>query len=103
MSNSRGAIVLGYPQYEFWGFGNKGGRLDFKIKYSAPTPWNQIEATLAFQHGIPVLVVAHTGIRGGVFDHGVTGQYVLTKNLRLQNWFMEDDFQGMFKDWMSQL
>lgn len=99
----QGAIILGYPQYEFSACVAKAGTPQKEASMSFPTPWNHIEATLAFQRGIPVLIVAHEGISGGVFDHGVTGQYVLTIDLAVQDWHKAKEFQGMFREWKSRM
>jgi len=99
----QGAIILGYPQYEFDAFISKGGSQQQRMSISIPTPWNHIETTLAFRQSIPVLIVAHEGVVGGVFDHGVTGQYVLMLDLSHQNWYKSKKFQGIFRDWKKRL
>lgn len=68
-----------------------------------PTPWDQIEATLAFKARLPVLVVANNGVAGGVFDRGVTGEYVLTMDLKKKYWYKDKDFLGVFKEWKSHI
>jgi len=68
-----------------------------------PTPWNQIEATLAFKQRIPVLVIAHEGVSGGVFDYGVTGEYVHIAKLNRKDWHKEKHFQGVFQQWKKRI
>ena len=83
MKGCRAAIVLGYPQYEVTAALSKAEAPLQELSAVFPTPWNQIEATLAFKQCIPVLVVANVGVSGGVFDYGVTGEYVHTADLRI--------------------
>lgn len=92
MKTCRAAIILGYPQYEVRATLSK-----------AATPWNQIEATLAFKQCIPVLVIAHNCVSGGVFDYGVIGEYVHTVNLNMKDWYRKKDFKGVFKEWKKRI
>jgi hypothetical protein len=103
MAKCDGAIVLGYPQYSFSAIVAKAGTPQKEILISLPTPWNHIEATLAFRNELPVLLVAHEGISTGVFDYGVTGKYVLTANLSQKDWFKTREFQGIFSEWRGRL
>lgn len=99
----KGAIVLGYPHQEVAYSVTKGGEVIDKHGIFLPTPWNQIEGTLAFQKEIPVLVVAHKGVEGGLFDYGVTGQFVLETDLSNDKWFKSEEFLGIFQDWKKQI
>jgi len=103
MKKCRTAIVLGYPQYQITAALSKAATLEQELSAVFPTPWNQIEATLAFKQRIPVLVIAHEGVSGGVFDHGVTGEYVHTANLGTKNWYKNKDFQGVFQEWQKRI
>lgn len=106
MKTCQGAIILGYPQYELNAHISKGGRIipNIKdIKFTIPTPWNQIEATLAYKDRIPVLIIAHNDIVGGVFDHGVTGEYVLNLNLKKNEWYKDQAFQGVLFAWKNKI
>ncbi len=103
MKICRAAIVLGYPQYEVTAALSKAAMPQQELSAVFPTPWNQIEATLAFKQRIPVLVIAHEGVSGGVFDYGVTGEYVHTANLRIKDWFKKKDFQGVLLDWQKRI
>jgi len=103
MKTCRAAIILGYPQYEVRANISKAATPEQEISAIFPTPWNQIEATLAFKQRIPVLVIAHNGVSGGVFDYGVTGEYVHTTNLNMKYWYKEKDFQGVFREWQKRI
>ncbi len=103
MERCRGAIILGYPQYEFSASLSKAAVPQHQLSFVIPTPWNQIEGVLAFTKGIPVLVVAHEGVLGGIFDHGVTGEYVHTACLSRKDWFKGKDFIGLFEEWVRRI
>jgi hypothetical protein len=103
MKECQAAIVLGFPQYEVIAALQKAGKPQQQITAMFPTPWNQIEATLAYKQRIPVLVVAHEGVSGGIFDYGVTGEYVHTTKLNRKDWYKEKAFQGVFKEWKRRI
>jgi hypothetical protein len=101
IDNCCGAIVLGYPQIEFHQEVRRSTKVQNKIGYLFPTPWNQIEGALVFRARTPALIVAHTGIEGGVFDHGVTGESVLHADLSSPDWFAEPAFRQPFDEWRT--
>ena len=103
IEDCKGAIVLGYPQYEFHNTSKKANDIMNESCLLFPTPWNQIEAVLAYKKDIPVLVVAQNRIEGGIFDNGVTGEFVLKTNLSKPNWYKEDDFSGIFNEWYKEV
>lgn len=43
-----------------------------------PTPWNHLEAGIMFALGLPLAVFREEGIEGGVFDPGVTSNFIHT-------------------------
>ena len=45
-------------------------------KVQMPTPWNHLEAGILFGLDLPLLVFREPGISGGVFDNGVTDNFV---------------------------
>jgi hypothetical protein len=103
MDECKGAIILGYPQIEIYQHIRRSDDVSQDPTLLFPTPWNQIEASLAFGAKLPVLVIGHPGIGGGVFDHGVTGQYVLTEDLSLKDWFLRQPFQQLLAKWKQRI
>lgn len=103
MEQCRGAIVLGYPHHEVVYSLTKGGEVINEHGILLPTPWNQIEGTLAYKNGIPVLVIAQQEVEGGLFDYGVTGEFVHKTDLSNDMWFKSDEFLGIFQDWKKQV
>jgi hypothetical protein len=98
MKTCNGAIILGYPKQTIC---ISGFSADFRIELS--TPWNQIEGALAYALQKPTLVVSHTGVKGGVFDYGITGEFVLRANLESEGWFQTPEFTGVFNDWKAKI
>lgn len=98
-----GAIILGYPQFSMKHEVRRSNRVQNDWGYVFPKPWNQIEGALAYRAQTPVLVVAHNGVEGGVFDHGVTGEGVIHLDLSLDGWFNLPQFQQPFAEWLTEV
>lgn len=103
MEQCKGAIILGYPHHEVLYSLTKGGEVINEHGILLPTPWNQIEGTLAYKNGIPVLVIAQEEVEGGLFDYGVTGEFVHKSDLSSDKWFKSVEFLGIFQDWKKQI
>jgi hypothetical protein len=58
---------------------------------------------LAYAAGAPILVVAHPGVNGGVFDHGITGEGVLHLDLADSRWFKEPQFAQPYEEWVAEV
>ncbi len=73
-----GGVILGFEQYSAKAVTKVGanGRRVMKGSVSFPTPWNQLEAGILFGLGLPLVIFREEGIRGGVFDEGVTDVFV---------------------------
>jgi hypothetical protein len=52
---------------------------------------------------IPTLTIADSGIDGGVFDHGVTGESVLHSDLSDSDWFKAQSFAQPFQNWADKV
>jgi len=97
-----GAIVLGYPTEEMLYQVFRKGEVQ-KTGHLWPTPWNHIEGALAYSMGLPLLVVAHEGIQGGVFDDGATGESVIRLDLAAKDWFKDERFTQPYAEWLEDL
>jgi hypothetical protein len=103
MKQCKGAIILGYPYHEVTYSLKKGKEKIKEHSILLPTPWNQIEGSLAYKQNIPVLVNAQNGVEGGLFDYGVTGEFVYKTDLSSNKWFLSDEFLGIFQAWKKQI
>ncbi|MBA7525591.1 hypothetical protein ES705_17744 [subsurface metagenome] len=100
MDECEGAIILGYPQIYVIKSNIKGlEKNDFPI----PTEWNHIEATLAFSKNLPLLVIHHKGISGGIFDHGAISKFIYEKDLSKNTWFLSDNISGALMKWKASI
>lgn len=72
MDECRGAVVVAYPRYKIDAgteLRQGGGRPLESVTF--PTAWNQIEAAMAYEKGLPLLVVAESKLRReAMFDSG---------------------------------
>jgi hypothetical protein len=106
MDECDGAMVLGFRQVEVETGTSKPGtpsasRIE-KCYFS--TPWNQIEASLAYAREIPVMLIREKGISGGVFDFGVTEYFVHEVDLGAEtDWLHKPQFRQPFNEWCSGL
>jgi hypothetical protein len=98
-----GALILGYPQVEFQHFARRSEQFQNNFRCVYPTPWNQIEGAIAYACESPVLVIAHPGIDGGVFDHGITGESVLHIDMSEPGWFRKEQFVQPFSEWAAEV
>jgi hypothetical protein len=98
-----GAIIIGYPQTQLVNETRRGPIMESQYRLTIPTPWNQIEGAVAYALGKPVLVISQTGITGGVFDYGVTGEGVVDLDLAQANWFKTKAFLEPFGEWQEEL
>jgi hypothetical protein len=58
-----------------------------------------LEGALAYRARSPVLVLAHAGVSGGVFDHGVTGEGMIHVDLESVDWFQLPTFTQPYQEW----
>jgi len=98
-----GAIILGYPQFVMRHEATRSCKAQNEWGFVFPTPWNQIEGALAYRAATPVLVVAHHGVEGGVFDHGVTGEGVIHLDLSAPDWFRSPVFTQPYSEWIIEV
>lgn len=74
-----GGVILGLSQFEasggVWKLGSRSERRQ-RERVAFPSPWNQLEAGILFSLGLPLLVFCEAGIKGGIFDHGVTDVFI---------------------------
>ena len=74
-----GGVVLGFKQFEtnqgVWKKGTKSEHQQTDL-LAFPSPWNHLEAGILYGLRIPLLIFCEAGIRGGIFDLGVTDLFV---------------------------
>jgi hypothetical protein len=103
MDECQGAIILGYAQVVIQHEIKRGTTVQASSGMVLPTPWNQIEGALAYFRKIPVMVIAQEGVSGGIFDYGVTGDFILTLDLCAPKWHLDDRFTQIYTQWKSRM
>jgi len=105
MLRCSGAVILGFPQTLIQkGISKPGTDNEATIKNTLlPTPWNHIEASMAFMLGLPLLVIRNQGIEGGIFDIGTTGNFIHTFQLDNEVWIAKPSFIQPFNDWYKEV
>ena len=90
-----GAVILGFEQFRVdRGTSKPGTAAEARLKESRPLPsdWNNLEAGILFGLGLPLLIFREQGIRGGIFDDGVTDVYTHTMPAKRNVPGMDDVF-----------
>jgi hypothetical protein len=80
-----------------------------------PTPWNHLEAGIAFALDLPLLIIREEGVEGGIFDVGVTDGPILQIDLSAENkseqqvdlqieeYFKSERFLQPFNQWHDEV
>lgn len=66
------------------------------------TPWSHIEPAMAYQLGLPVLILREQGVfADGILEHGVVGLYMPEFDLErpLQEYFAAAEWRGIIGKW----
>lgn len=100
MHECAGSIILAYERLHLVeAIEKRGSENEARIELlNLPTVWNQIEATMAYTLGHPLLVVVEEGMKyEGLLERGYDW-YVKQVNLE-DNLLADVEFQGVFADW----
>lgn len=99
-----GCIVLGLRQvHVVEGVAKEGTSKESKLSDAhLPTPWNQIEAGMAFMLRLPMLIVREEGVSGGVFDVGNTDRFIHQAELS-EEWLKSERFLQPFNEWHEEV
>jgi len=104
MNQCAGAVVIALERSYFpSGFDKPGGPKQTPLtEVRLPTPWNQIEAAMAYSRGLPLLVIVESGLRAeGLLERGY-------------DWFVEEvaaqaqalntvEFSGILANWKQKV
>jgi hypothetical protein len=85
------------------GVEKRGGSKETALKdIKLPTPWNQIEAAMAYSGGLPLLVIVESGLRSeGLLERGHDWyvQWVKPDGSALNS----NEFNGVLASWKSKM
>jgi hypothetical protein len=99
-----GAVVIAFERVYFpSGFEKRGGPKQTTIsEIKLPTPWNQIEAAMAYSRGLPLLIIVEDGLRiEGLLEKG-NGWYV--QSVKCEPAALNSaEFSGVLADWQRKM
>jgi hypothetical protein len=103
MSACQGAVILGLKQIRISdGIAKQGTSKRHRLSnVYLPTPWNHIEAGMAFMIGLPILIIHEDRVEGGVFDVGSTDRFVHQVNISNLSWLKSQEFIQPFNEWLK--
>lgn len=96
MGNCVGTVVIALERTWF------AEGLERRNGLSYPTPWNQIEATLSYSRGLPLLVILGEGVQSeGLLEPGY--DWYVQKILPIPNSLISSEFNGVLASWKQKL
>ena len=104
MDDCQGALILGLKQLRvIEGWDKPGTNEEESIgDLHFPTPWNQIEAGMAFMLDLPILIIKEEGVKGGVFDVGNSDRYIHKASMT-EDWLDSPKFAQPFNEWYDEV
>ena len=81
MQECEGAVVIAFTRMKFHsGIETKKNMKEEISNIALPTPWNHIEASMAYAFGLPLLVIAENGLKSeGLIENGYDWQVYWTE------------------------
>lgn len=104
MNECEGALILGLEQlHVVEGLAKPGANEEVNVEdLHLPTPWNHIEAGMAFILELPILIIKEEGIEGGVFDVGSSDLYIHQATMT-KDWLDSREFTQPFNEWYDEI
>jgi hypothetical protein len=101
MQECEGAVILGFHQKRIRdGEDREGGSLS---DYYLPTPWNHIEAGMAYMLDHPMLIILEKGVLDeGIFDAKSNDSYIMETELNV-DWLKSEEFLQPLAEWEKAL
>lgn len=71
---------------------------------SFSTPWNQIEAALAYAHEKPLMIISDELIhQEGFFENSTSKNFIQRYNLKSSKWYNSQAFIEITQDWLKKI
>lgn len=101
MHECDGAIILGLRQKHIRdGYDRQGDRIS---DLHLPTPWNNLEAGMAYMLDLPMLILLESGItKEGIFDAESSDRYIMESDLDTE-WLESDEFLQPLSEWREEV
>jgi hypothetical protein len=104
LDSCHGAVVIALERSFFPSVVDKrGGPIETQLSnIKLPTPWNQIEAAMAYSRRLPLMVLAESGLKsGGLLERGYDWYVQWIKPV--PSALTTNEFNGVLADWKSKL
>jgi len=104
LDNSEGAVVIALERSFFpSGVDKRGGPNETQLAdVKLPTPWNHIEAAMAYGRQLPLLVIVEAGLKGeGLLEHGY--DWFVQRVKPVPAALTTPEFNGVLADWKSKV
>jgi hypothetical protein len=104
LDSCQGAVVIALERSFFpSGIDKRGGPNETQLSnISLPTPWNHIEAAMAYSRRLPLMVVVESGLKSeGLLEHGYDWYVQWLKPVPSALTTLE--FNGVLADWKSKV
>ncbi len=105
MAECAGAVILGFVQFSVESGVRKPGTRDERrvVGIDLPTPWNHLEAGMAFSAGLPLFVVRESSVAAeGIFDAQI-GDYFVHHGELTPEWLRSPAFLQPFEEWTAEV
>ncbi|MEP6636093.1 MAG: hypothetical protein ABJB97_05155 [Acidobacteriota bacterium] len=104
LDNCSGAVVIAFERSYFGsGAEKRGGPNEVALTdVKLPTPWNHIEAAMAYTRGLPLMVIVEAGLKSeGLLERGYDWyvQWVRLETVALNS----IEFNGVFASWKQKM
>ena len=101
-----GGVILGFEQFRApSGIFKRGTGNQERVRTPVvmPTPWNQLEAGILFNHRLPILIFREPGIKGGIFDVGTTEVFIHAMPRPNMSRSATDGLDMVFQKWSAKV
>lgn len=104
MQECDGAIIMGFRQIRVKdGIEKEGTDRENQIenRYYG-TPWNQIEAGMAYMLDLPMMIIREEGVEEGVFSENTSDRFIHRAEMT-KEWLNSEAFKQPFNEWYREL
>jgi hypothetical protein len=104
LNSCAGAVVIALERSFFpSGIDKRGGPKESQLSnVRLPTPWNHIEAAMAYSRGLPLLVVVEKGLKSeGLLEHGY--DWYVQWIEAVPSALTTSEFNGVLASWKSKM
>lgn len=106
MATCKAAIIIGMERHHSYiGYEKENSKetKEYIHKYSS-SPWIQIEAGMAYQAGLPLMILKERKVFSeGILDSNISEYYVFEFEIEKQYKRLSDELRAIILDWINQI